>query len=191
MQHLLRRRPRFAAVATIAAIAASSLLATSASAQAGPPGAGPGLNAPGGAGPAPGGLPYLDGLDLSEAQQDQVFAILHAQAPRRRALDQAGRAARRALRALAGQARFDEAAAAAAAQALGQAIADGEMLRLATGAQLMAVLTPQQRAQLDARRGDRQRGDGAHRDQRLDRQRSRHGDEQPNDGGAAGQRGGA
>ena len=73
---------------------------------------GPGLHA---------GPPFLRGLDLSEAQQDRVFAILHA-------------------------------------QALGQAIADQELLRLRTNAQLKALLTPEQRARLDRPRGEGRKG---------------------------------
>ena len=51
------------------------------------------------------------------------------------------------------------AAASAAAQALGQAIAGQELLRLQTRAMLKAVLTPEQRAQLDAPRGKSRKAD--------------------------------
>jgi len=93
--------------------------------------------------------PFLRGLDLSEAQQDRVFAILHAEVPQQRALEKAERKAQDALRDLAHAPELDQGKAAGAAQALGQAIADQEMLRLKTGAELKAVLNPQQRAQLD------------------------------------------
>ena len=104
--------------------------------------------------PGPFGTPpFLRGLALSDVQNERVFTILHGQAPRRRALDIAGRKADEALRTVAGSAGFDAAAAAAAAQALGQAVADQELLRLQTRALLKAVLTPEQRAELDAPRG--------------------------------------
>lgn len=110
-------------------------------------------------GPGPhAGPPFLRGLDLSEAQQDRVFAILHAQAPKRRELEKAERKAGQALRELARAPQLDEARASASAQALGQAIADQELLRLQTGAQLKALLTPEQRAQLDRPRGEGRKG---------------------------------
>ena len=104
--------------------------------------------------PGPFGTPpFLRGLNLSDAQNERIFTILHGQAPRRRALDLAERRADDALRAVARAPEFDGTAASAAAQALGQAIADQELLRLQTRAMLKAVLTPEQRAQLDAPRG--------------------------------------
>lgn len=122
--------------------------------------------------PGPFGTPpFLRGLDLSDAQHERVFTILHSQVPRRRALDIAERKADEALRAVAGAPEFDGAAASAAAQALGQAIADHELLRLQTRAMLKAVLTPQQRAQLDAPRGMDRKGD--HARQKADRGDSR------------------
>lgn len=157
-----------------AAVAAALLIGTSAFAQAGGPDEGPGRapagpHAPDGPGPrgfargGPAGLPFLRGLDLSPAQQDRVFAILHEGAPQRRELDKAWRKARREVRALAGAATFDQARAAAGTRALGQALADREMLRLQTTARLMAVLTPEQRERLDARRKGAQHGHGRDR----------------------------
>ena len=109
--------------------------------------------------PGPFGTPpFLRRLSLSDAQNERIFTILHGQAPRRRALEVAERKADDALRAVAGAVDFDGAAASAAAQALGQAIADQELLRLQTRAMLKGVLTPQQRAQLDAPRGKGRKG---------------------------------
>ena len=100
------------------------------------------------------GHPGLAGLDLTEAQQDRVFAILHEGAPRRRELDKAERQVREALREMAASPRFDQKRAAQQARALGQAVADEALLRLRTDAQIMDVLTPEQRAQIER---DRQR----------------------------------
>ena len=113
------------------------------------PAFGPGLHA---------GPPFLRGLDLSEAQQDRVFAILHAQAPKRREFEKAERKAGQGLGELARAPQLDEARASASAQALGQAIADQELLRLQTDAEIKAVLTPEQRAQLDRPRVDGRKG---------------------------------
>jgi Spy/CpxP family protein refolding chaperone len=111
----------------------------------------------GGQGPGMGehGMPFLHGLQLSEAQQDRVFAILHAQAPAQRELEKKIRAAHEALRALGANGQFDEAKASAQAQSLGQAVAAEALLRERTHAQLFAVLTPEQREQAARRREQR------------------------------------
>lgn len=87
-------------------------------------------------------------LDLSEAQQDKLFTITHAAAPQQRDQEKAERKAREALRALGGSARFDEARANAAARDLGQAIANGALLRARLESQVLALLTPEQREQV-------------------------------------------
>jgi Spy/CpxP family protein refolding chaperone len=92
-----------------------------------------------------GGMPFLHGVQLSETQQDRVFAIMHAQAPTQRELEKKIRVAHEALRSAGGAAQFDEAGASAQAQALGQAVAAEALLRARTEAQVYAVLTPEQR----------------------------------------------
>jgi Spy/CpxP family protein refolding chaperone len=92
------------------------------------------------------------GLQLSEAQQDKLFAIEHAAAPQRRQQDKAVRRAHDALRALRDSTQFDEARAGAAARELGQAIAAEALLEARVHAQVVAVLTPEQREQLRKRR---------------------------------------
>lgn len=130
-----------------ACIAACLLAAPAVLAQPMPPG---GIGHPGRMeGPGPGGHPRLAGLDLSEAQRDRVFAILHEAAPQRRELDKAERKAREALREMAGSPQFEQKKAEQHAQALGQAVAGEALLRLRTDARIMAVLTPEQRAQLE------------------------------------------
>ncbi|TQK11278.1 Spy/CpxP family protein refolding chaperone [Herbaspirillum sp. SJZ107] len=121
------------------------------------PGA-PGLDGPTPAGPphddplhGPGGFGLfgrLHRLHLSEAQQDQLFAIMHAAAPRQRMQAKAERKAHEALRTLGAAPQFDEARANAAARELGQAVADGALLRARLESQVLAVLTPEQRQQL-------------------------------------------
>jgi protein CpxP len=103
-------------------------------------------------GPGRGAHPLLKGIDLSEAQQDRLFAIMHEAAPKRREHDKAQRKSFEALRAASGADRFDDARAAAAAQAFGAAVAAEELLRVRTDAQVMALLTPQQREQLRSER---------------------------------------
>lgn len=90
----------------------------------------------------------LHRLHLTEAQQDKLFAITHAAEPVQRNQEKAERHAHEALMSLEGSAQFDEAKASAAARDLGQAIAARELQRLRMEAQVLAVLTPEQREQL-------------------------------------------
>lgn len=137
------------------------MLAANADMERGPDtGPGPGdRHGPGGFHPGRGagpGLPFLHGIDLSEAQQDRLFAILHAEAPQLREQDKLERKAHEALRAMFEAGDFSEAKAASHTKALGQAVAARELLRVRTAGQVMALLTPEQRARLkqerDARR---------------------------------------
>jgi Spy/CpxP family protein refolding chaperone len=119
---------------------------------------------PGGRGPHPGfdrhgqhgpggqGFGRFRDLGLSEAQQDKLFAIEHAAAPQRRQQDKAIRHAHEALRALRDAAQFDEAKTSAAARELGQAVAAEALLEARLHAQVLAVLSPEQREQLRQRR---------------------------------------
>jgi Spy/CpxP family protein refolding chaperone len=126
------------------------------------PDAGPGpgeRRGPGGHGPHGSmgrlGLPHLAGIDLSEAQEDRLFAILHAQAPQLREQDKIEDKAHEALRAMSEAGDFSEAKAVVHTKALGQAIAARELLRVRTAGQVMALLTPEQRAQLKGARAPR------------------------------------
>jgi Spy/CpxP family protein refolding chaperone len=98
------------------------------------------------------GMPFghapLRRLKLTEAQQDKVFAIMHAQAPQRRDYDKAVRKAHEALRELARADKFDDARANALSRDLGQAIAAQALLQARTEAQIQAVLTPEQREEM-------------------------------------------
>lgn len=112
-------------------------------------------------GPGPGGrhgfggphMPHLAGLQLSEAQQDRLFAIEHAAAPQRREQEKALRRAGEALRELGASGKFDEAKASALSRELGQAVAAEALARARLHAQVLAVLTPEQRERLGRRHG--------------------------------------
>lgn len=109
----------------------------------------------GGHGPARAGVEHMRGLNLTEAQRDQIFNIRHAAAPdTRQAMKDAGEA-RKALRELTRADKFDEAKAKAAADREGAAIAKVALLRAKTQSQIHAVLTPEQRQQLEQRRSAR------------------------------------
>lgn len=116
---------------------------------------GPGMRGPEGRGPegrGPGFGRFGRELQLSEAQQDRLFAIEHAAAPQRRQQEKAVRQAHETLRMLRDAAPFDEAKAGAASRELGQAIAARALLDARVHAQSMAVFTPEQREQLRQRR---------------------------------------
>ncbi|SFM60634.1 Spy/CpxP family protein refolding chaperone [Rugamonas rubra] len=100
-------------------------------------------------GPAgmPGTPPFLLGLELSEAQQDKVFALLHAQVPYLREQEKSAWKAHEGLRALGAAVPFDDAKAAALAQAAGQAHANIMLQQVRTEQKLLALLTPEQRRQ--------------------------------------------
>jgi Spy/CpxP family protein refolding chaperone len=95
-----------------------------------------------------GGAPMsVHGVQLDEAQQDKVFAIMHAQEPLLREQAKAERKAHEALRAMAASGQFDEARAAALAQAAAKAMAAIDLQRARSDAQIFALLTPEQRRQ--------------------------------------------
>lgn len=110
----------------------------------------------GGPGMGEHGMPGLHGVQLTEAQQDRIFAIMHAQAPAQRELEKKIRAAHEALRAIGTSGQFDESKASAQAQALGEATAAEALLHARTHAEVLALLTPEQREQ--ATKGRPQRG---------------------------------
>lgn len=101
-----------------------------------------------GAGP---GMPPA-GLQLSEAQQDKLFALHHAAEPARRERAKAVQRAQNALRELVDSGRFDDTRAVVLAQALGQALAAKELDQAREQAQFLAQLTPAQRDQMQRRR---------------------------------------
>jgi Spy/CpxP family protein refolding chaperone len=91
----------------------------------------------------------LERLMLSEEQQDKVFALLHAQAPRQRIAAKTAAATRDKLWHLVESGHYDAAQAQKLAAAHGQAVAALMLLQAEADAGLRALLTPEQRARLD------------------------------------------
>lgn len=96
--------------------------------------------------------PFLHGIELSEAQQDQAFAIVHEQLPRLREQGKALRKAAEGLRTLVAAASFDEAKARELSREEARAAAELHLLMARTDSRLLALLTPPQRLLVEARR---------------------------------------
>jgi len=92
----------------------------------------------------------LHKLDLDEAQRDQIFEIMHEQRPamrdQRKGLDTARSALHEAVAAGADEARIRELAAAQA-----ERMTEMLVLRAETAREMRAVLTPEQRQQMEQR----------------------------------------
>jgi len=102
----------------------------------------------------------LKGLDLTEAQRDQIFEIRHANMPALREQRKQMLASRQALKALSVQADTDAADVQAQSEALGKAAAAMATLRVQTMNQVMNVLTDEQATLLRERMQKRHaRGD--------------------------------
>ena len=99
-----------------------------------------------------GGMRMLRGLDLTDAQRDQIFQIHYAQMPEMRAQRMAARTARKELRDLALAPEYDAAKAKAAADTYAKASAQLALMRVDSMRKVLAVLTPEQRKQLEERR---------------------------------------
>ena len=139
-----------------------------AAAYQGEPGGHPGCgHFAGRGGPGMGGemmLPHLRGLNLSEAQRDKIFEIMHAQAPLMREKAKAVRKAEDDLRALAAADDYSDAKARALADAAAKAISEMSLARARAERQVFEALTPEQRKQLADLKASggpgRWRGDG-------------------------------
>jgi len=105
-----------------------------------------------GPGPFGHGAGFLRGIELTEAQEDKIFTILHSQAPYLREQHKAEEKALRALHELRDAAKFDDAAASRLAQAAAQAHANITLAEIRTHQKVLAVLTPEQRKALDERK---------------------------------------
>lgn len=99
----------------------------------------------------PMGRGLLRGLDLTEAQRDRVFGIMHAQAPALREQAKHLRQAQRELNTLALATELDEARLKAAVDRAARSMADMALLRTRTHNEVFKLLTPEQQAQLKAR----------------------------------------
>jgi len=108
---------------------------------------------------------FMRGIDLSEAQRDQIFKLRHEAAPTLREKGKQAHAARAELRKLAQAENFDEAKARALSEQAARADAEFKFERLRLKQQILATLTPEQRKQAEAKRkqfGEKHRHGGRH-----------------------------
>jgi len=89
--------------------------------------------------------PFLNGLELSDDQQDAVFGVLHGQAPDLRKALRAARKAHEQLHDLALSEKYDETAARALAEIAAKANAEALLLRAHSDRRILELLTPDQR----------------------------------------------
>ena len=101
------------------------------------------------------GQPLLHGVELSEAQQDAVFELVHAKTPAQRTLERKAAKALDELHRLSTSERFDTKQARALADTYAQAQAQLRFNQAELDSKLRALLTPEQRQQLDAPRHER------------------------------------
>jgi Spy/CpxP family protein refolding chaperone len=94
------------------------------------------------------GPDYLRGLNLTEAQRDKVFEVMHAQAPGMREKAKAHLAAEEALRHLTAAPDYSEATARALADTLGNSLVEMALARAKVDRQIFDLLTAEQRKQL-------------------------------------------
>jgi Spy/CpxP family protein refolding chaperone len=103
-----------------------------------------------GAGPE-GMPPFLRGLNLSEAQKDQIFELRHKQAPLMRDKAKASHQAMDELRQLSLADRYDDARAKSLARNAADAQAEMALMRAQSDQKIVALLTPEQRQQITAK----------------------------------------
>ena len=104
---------------------------------------------------------HLRGLNLSEAQRDKIFDLMHAEAPQMRERGKAIRKAHDELRALGASADYSDARAQALADASAKAMADMALAHVRLEHKIVEVLTPEQRQQfadMQMRRGQQPAG---------------------------------
>lgn len=101
--------------------------------------------------------PFLNQLDLSEAQRDKIFDLLHAEAPRLRDQDKALRHSHDALRELSHTDNFDAKRAKELSDSGAHAMAEMALARASMEHQIFKLLTPEQRERMQAM-GDGPRG---------------------------------
>ncbi len=108
--------------------------------------------------------PYLRNAGLSDVQEDRIYALLYDQAPRQRELIKFAFKSMTELRRLAFSERYDSATARALAESHARAIGNMALQRAELDAGIRAVLTMEQRKQIDERLARMEASGGRHLD---------------------------
>ena len=98
--------------------------------------------------------PFIRELKLTEAQRDQIFKIMHEQAPALRDKAKEVRKAHADIRALTFSSGYDEAKVKALSESGAQAMAQIAQMRAASANQIYQLLTPEQRKKADEMKAD-------------------------------------
>ncbi len=93
--------------------------------------------------------PFLYGLNLTEAQRDQIFKIMHDQAPALREKTKEARKAHTELRALSFSDKYDEAKVKALTESGARAMAEIAEIRAAGANKIYVLLSPEQRKRVE------------------------------------------
>ena len=119
------------------------------------------------------GIPHhLRALDLTQDQQDKIFAIQHEQAPINYTQHNQQRKTLEALRTLAQADKLDEAQGQQLTDQLGKLERDKALNRLKTEARITALLTPEQRVKMREFKSERHHGEGMGKPARYKQQQT-------------------
>lgn len=100
--------------------------------------------------------PFLHDLNLSDAQRDKIFNLMHSQAPAMRDQAKAMHKSQMELRQLGLSDEYSEAKAKTLAEANAQSMARMAQMRASTSHQIYLLLTPEQRKQMEQLQARRQ-----------------------------------
>lgn len=93
-------------------------------------------------------LAFLHGVDLDDAQSDQIYMIMHEQAPQLRMIRKARQRAERELNTLARSGEYNDAAARPMVEAIVKSTSDTAYLQARAQSRIVALLRPDQRARI-------------------------------------------
>lgn len=93
--------------------------------------------------------PFLRGIELTEAQNDAIFKLMHDQAPIMRDKEKSLRKAHEALHAMVRSGKYDETKAGALAQEIADSSGALSLLRARAEHEIYSLLTPEQRKKVN------------------------------------------
>jgi protein CpxP len=143
------------AAGLVAALAGGTAIAVAQPPQGGPGVSGPGRGPRGGMRGGFGGMLPLRGIDLTDAQRDQVRSIMESHQAEFEQVRTKLREGHRALASASNGQTVDEAAIRAASTTLAAAMADEAILRAKVRSEVFGILTAEQQQKLQERQAER------------------------------------